>query len=155
MGGKGRRATARGLSSKCDALFTQPRQQVPLPTGRGRHIHSVQGASHQRLACHSALFAGRYATINLGALWRDGGHVISGEPPMASSVCTSTSFEFAPEDQLEAHANRGEACQVQALARAVSASAATRIFNRTASRNMGPLATTRPDLHRPSAVQSA
>ena len=71
-------------------------------------------------------------------------------------VRTPTSFEFAPEDQLEAHANRGETRQVQALARAVSASATTRIFNNCAApRNVGSLATTRPDLHRPSAMQSA
>ena len=156
MGGTGRRATARGHSDKRGALLTPSRQQVPLPTRRGRHIRRVQGASNQRLARHSALFAGRYAAINLGALWRGGRRFISGEPPMASSVCTPTSFEFAPEDQLEARANRGEARQVQALARAVSASAATRIFkNGAAPRNVGSLVTTRPDLHRPSTVQSA
>ena len=156
MGGTRRRATACGLSIKRGAFFTQSRQQVPLPTSRGSHIRSVQGASHQRFAHHGALFTGRYAAIDLGALWRYGGHFISGKPPMASSVCTPTSFEFAPEDQLEAHANRVEARQVQALARALSASATTRIFNNCAApRNVGSLATTRPDLHRPSAVQSA
>ena len=155
MGGAGRRAAARAHSDKRSALLTPSRQQVPLPTRRGRHIHRVQGASHQRFARHSALLAGRHAAIHTGAPWRGGGRFISGEPPMASSVRTPTSFEFAPEDQLEAHANRGETRQVQALARAVSASATTRIFNNCAKfRNVGSLATTRPDLHRPSAMQS-
>eukprot|EP00966_Prymnesium_polylepis_P113929 2633196-Prymnesium_polylepis.1 len=58
---------------------------------------------------------------------------------MASSVRTLTSFEFALEDQLEAHANRGKARQVQALARAVSASATTRIFNNCAAPPTRPL----------------
>ena len=89
----------------------------------------------------------RNAAIHTGAPWRGGGRFISGEPPMASSVRTPTSFEFAPEDQLEAHANRGETRQVQALARAISASATTRIFNNCAApRNVGSLATTRPDI---------
>ena len=146
MGGKGRRAAARGHSNKCRTLFTPFWEQVPLPTRRGRHIYGLEGASHQGFAHHGALLASRYAAINLGALWRGGRRFISGEPPMASSVCTPTSFEFAPEDQLEARANRGEARQVQALARAVSASAATRIFNnRAAPRNVGSLVATRPD----------
>ena len=129
MGGTGRRATARRYSDKRGALLTPSRQQVPLPTRRGRHIYGLEGASHQGFAHHGALLAGRYAAINLGALWRGGRRFISGEPPMASSVCTPTSFEFAPEDQLEAHANRGETRQLQALARAVSASATTRMAN--------------------------
>ena len=119
-------------------------------TPRARSIAPTVCAS-QRASCGSL-----YAAIHTGALWRGGGRFISSEPPMASSVRTPTSFEFAPEDQLEAHANRVEARQVQALARALSASATTRIFNNCAApRNVGSLATTRPDLHRPSAVQSA
>ena len=102
MGGAGRRAAARAHSDKRSALLTPSRQQVPLPTRRGRHIHRVQGASHQRFARHSALLAGRHAAIHTGAPWRGGGRFVSGEPPMASSVRTPTSFEFAPEDQLEA-----------------------------------------------------
>ena len=61
---------------------------------------------------------------------------ISSKPSMASSVCTPAPFEPPPKDQLQAHAGRSKACQVQALARSLSASA-TVLINHAAPHGVG------------------
>ena len=117
--------------------------RFPLAEADTHAVYEKRRANGMRVTARFLRVAMRRSILER---WRAGGCLISSKPSMASSVCTPAPFEPPPKDQLQAHAGRSKACQVQALARSLSASA-TVLINHAAPQDMGSVAPRRPNLH--------